>query len=143
MEIVIENENKLKEAALSLLNFAENEKIFLFHGEMGAGKTTFIKSLCLQLGMLDNVSSPTYSLINEYVYPQGKIFHFDFFRIKNESEAFDMGFEEYLSSGNYCFIEWPGMIPNLWPDSFIEIKIMESEGGARKIIAQKHLHLNF
>jgi tRNA threonylcarbamoyladenosine biosynthesis protein TsaE len=138
MEILIENESKLKEAALSLLKFAEGEKIFLLQGEMGAGKTSLIKSICLQLGMLENVSSPTYSLVNEYVYPHGKIFHFDFFRIKNESEAFDLGFEEYLTSGDYCFIEWPEMIPNLWPDSFIEIKIIENETGARKISAQKH-----
>jgi tRNA threonylcarbamoyladenosine biosynthesis protein TsaE len=138
MEFLIENESKLKEAAQSLLKFAEGEKIFLFQGEMGAGKTSLIKSICLQLGMLENVSSPTYSLVNEYVYPHGKIFHFDFFRIKNESEAFDLGFEEYLSSGDYCFIEWPEMIPNLWPDRYIEIKIIETEMGARKISAQKH-----
>jgi tRNA threonylcarbamoyladenosine biosynthesis protein TsaE len=138
MEILIENESELKDAAVSLLKFAENEKIFLFQGEMGAGKTTLIKSLCLQLGMLENVSSPTYSLVNEYVFQEGKIFHFDFFRIKNESEAFDLGFEEYLTSGDYCFIEWPEMIPNLWPDNFLEIKITETEGGMRKIFAQKH-----
>lgn len=138
MEILVENENKLEEAAISLLKFAENEKIFLFQGEMGAGKTTLIKSLCLQLGMLENVSSPTYSLVNEYVFHEGRIFHFDFFRIKNESEAFDLGFEEYLTSGDYCFIEWPEMIPNLWPDSFLEIKIIETESGIRKIFAQKY-----
>lgn len=138
MEILVENENKLKDAAISLLKFAEDEKIFLFQGEMGAGKTTLIKSLCLQLGMLENVSSPTYSLVNEYVFPEGKIFHFDFFRIKNELEAFDLGFEEYLTSGDYCFIEWPEMIPNLWPDSFLEIKIIETESGIRKIFAQKY-----
>lgn len=138
MEIVIENESKLKDVALSLLTFAGNEKSFLFLGEMGAGKTTLIKSLCLQLGMLENVSSPTYSLVNEYVFSGGKIYHFDFFRIKNESEAFDLGFEEYLSSGDFCFIEWPEMIPNLWPDNFIEIKINEEEGGARKLLAYKH-----
>jgi tRNA threonylcarbamoyladenosine biosynthesis protein TsaE len=138
MEILIENESKLKEAALSLLNFAESEKIFLFQGEMGAGKTSLIKSICLQLGMLENVSSPTYSLVNEYVFQHGNIYHFDFFRIKNESEAFDLGFEEYLTSGDYCFIEWPEMIPNLWPDSFISIKIVEDVEGARKISAQKH-----
>lgn len=138
MEILIENESKLKEAAQSLLKFAEGEKIFLLQGEMGAGKTSLIKSICLQLGMLENVSSPTYSLVNEYVFPNGKIFHFDFFRIKNESEAFDLGFEEYLTSGDYCFIEWPEMIPNIWPDRYIEIKIIETEMGARKISAQKH-----
>jgi tRNA threonylcarbamoyladenosine biosynthesis protein TsaE len=139
MEILIDNESKLKEAAVSLLNFAGNEKIFLFQGEMGAGKTSLIKSICLQLGILENVSSPTYSLVNEYVYPHGKVYHFDFFRIKNESEAFDLGFEEYLVSGDYCFIEWPEMIPNLWPESFIKIKIIENEMGARNISAQKHL----
>ena len=138
MEILIENESKLKEAALSLLTFAESEKIFLFQGEMGAGKTSLIKSICLQLGMLENVSSPTYSLVNEYVFQHGNIYHFDFFRIKNESEAFDLGFEEYLTSGDYCFIEWPEMIPNLWPDSFISIKIVEDAEGARRISAQKH-----
>ena len=138
MEILIDNESKLKEAALSLLTFAESEKIFLFQGEMGAGKTSLIKSICLQLGMLENVSSPTYSLVNEYVYQHGNIYHFDFFRIKNESEAFDLGFEEYLTSGDYCFIEWPEMIPNLWPDSFISIKIVEDAEGARRISAQKH-----
>ena len=138
MEILIDNESKLKEAAVSLLNFAGNEKIFLFQGEMGAGKTSLIKSICLQLGILENVSSPTYSLVNEYVYPHGKVYHFDFFRIKNESEAFDLGFEEYLVSGDYCFIEWPEMIPNLCPESFVKIKIIENEMGTRKISAQKH-----
>lgn len=138
MEILIENESKLNDAAQSILNFADNERLFLFQGEMGAGKTTLIKSLCLQLGMLENVSSPTYSLVNEYLFPNGKIFHFDFFRIKTETEAFDLGFEEYLSSGEYCFIEWPEMIPNLWPLNFIEIKIVEVEGNARKISVNKH-----
>jgi len=138
MEILIENESKLNDAAQSILNFANNERLFLFQGEMGAGKTTLIKSLCLKLGMLENVSSPTYSLVNEYLFPNGKIFHFDFFRIKTETEAFDLGFEEYLSSGEYCFIEWPEMIPNLWPLNFIEIKIVEVEGKARKISIKKH-----
>lgn len=137
MEILIKHENELPTAAYSLLKFAENEKIFLFQGEMGAGKTTLIKSLCLQLGMIDNVSSPTYSIVNEYVFPEGKIYHFDFFRIKNETEAFDIGFEEYLMSGEYCFIEWPQMIAGLWPEHFIEIKIVEVENGIRKISAHK------
>lgn len=138
MEILVENEDKLKEAAQSIIKLAENEKLFLFQGEMGAGKTTLIKSLCSELGMLENVSSPTYSLVNEYVYPHGKIYHFDFFRIKNESEAYDLGFEEYLSSGDYCFIEWPEMIPNLWPQNFLQIKIIETKEGLRKISVKKH-----
>jgi len=138
MEILIEHENTLPIAAASLLKFAGNEKIFLFEGEMGAGKTTLIKSLCLKLDMVDNVSSPTYSIVNEYIFPKGKIYHFDFFRIKNEAEAFDIGFEEYLMSGEYCFIEWPEMIAGLWPEHFIEIKIVENENGARKITAKKN-----
>lgn len=137
MEILIDQENELPAAASALLKFAGNEKIFLFKGEMGAGKTTLIKSLCLQLGMIDNVSSPTYSIVNEYVFPEGKIYHFDFFRIKDESEAFDIGFEEYLMSGEYCFIEWPEMIAGLWPKHFIEIKVVEAETGIRKISAHK------
>ncbi|SDM24203.1 tRNA threonylcarbamoyladenosine biosynthesis protein TsaE [Daejeonella rubra] len=137
MEILIDQENELPAAASALLKFAGNEKIFLFEGEMGAGKTTLIKSLCLQLGMIDNVSSPTYSIVNEYVFPEGKIYHFDFFRIKDESEAFDIGFEEYLMSGEYCFIEWPEMIAGLWPEHFIEIKVVEAETGIRKISAHK------
>lgn len=138
MELLVEKESRLADTASSILEYAGNEKIFLFQGEMGAGKTTLIKSLCQQLGMEENVSSPTYSLVNEYALPKGKIYHFDFFRIKNESEAFDLGFEEYLSSGDYCFIEWPEMIPNLWPINFIEIKIVEEMGGLRKISVQKH-----
>ena len=138
MELLVEKESRLADTASSILEYAGNEKIFLFQGEMGAGKTTLIKSLCQQLGMEENVSSPTYSLVNEYALPKGKIYHFDFFRIKNESEAFDLGFEEYLSSGDYCFIEWREMIPNLWPSNFIEIKIVEEMGGLRKISVQKH-----
>lgn len=138
MELLVEKESRLADTASSILEYAGNEKIFLFQGEMGAGKTTLIKSLCQQLGMEENVSSPTYSLVNEYALPKGKIYHFDFFRIKNELEAFDLGFEEYLSSGDYCFIEWPEMIPNLWPINFIEIKIVEEMGGLRKISVQKH-----
>lgn len=138
MELLVEQETKLADAASSIINYAGNEKIFLFHGEMGAGKTTLIKSISQQLGLEENISSPTYSLVNEYALPQGKIYHFDFFRIKNESEAFDLGFEEYLASGDYCFIEWPEMIPNLWPNNFIEIKIVEENNGVRKISILKH-----
>ena len=108
---------------------------------------TMLSSLCLYWVMADQFGSQLfgvfalgllYANLFEYVFPEGKIFHFDFFRIKNESEAFDLGFEEYLTSDDYCFIEWPEMIPNLWPDNFLEIKITETEGGMRKIFAQKH-----
>ena len=137
MKIQIDHEDELPDAASALLKFAGNEKVFLFEGEMGAGKTTLIKSICRQLGMNDTASSPTYSIVNEYAYPKGKIYHFDFFRIKNELEAFDIGFEEYLASGDYCFIEWPEMIPDLWPPHYIEIKIVQDENEGRTIIYQK------
>jgi tRNA threonylcarbamoyladenosine biosynthesis protein TsaE len=104
---------------------------------MGAGKTTLIKTICRNLGVSDTASSPTYSIVNEYEYPGGKVYHFDFFRIKNEIEAFDIGFEEYLDSGEYCFIEWPDMISNLWPLHYIRIRIDQDEDGSRIICADK------
>jgi tRNA threonylcarbamoyladenosine biosynthesis protein TsaE len=114
VEYTIETIEHLTEAASQLLKFAGNEKIFLFTGDMGAGKTTLIKSICSGLKVKDTVTSPTYSLVNEYEGAETTIYHFDFYRIKNEEEAFDMGFEEYVYSGNYCFIEWPEKIENLW-----------------------------
>lgn len=137
MEIQINQESELPKAAMAILKIAGDEKIFLFAGEMGAGKTTLIKAICFSLGMEDMVSSPTYSIVNEYIYPGGKIYHFDFFRIKSQSEALDIGFEEYLSSGDFCFIEWPENISDLWPEHFIEIKIVENESGERIIRATK------
>lgn len=137
MEIRINQEIELPQAATEILKLAGNERIFLFQGEMGAGKTTLIKSICLKLGMTEMVSSPTYSIVNEYIYPGGKIYHFDFFRIKSQAEALDIGFEEYLSSGDYCFIEWPENISDLWPLHFIEIKMEEQENGIRVISATR------
>lgn len=137
MKIKLNSEFDLPEAAAALLALADDEKVFLFEGEMGAGKTTLIKTICHQLGVRDTASSPTYSIVNEYEYQDGKVYHFDFFRIKTENEAFDMGFEEYLDSGEYCFIEWPEMIPNLWPLHYIRIKIHTDEDGSRMISANK------
>lgn len=107
-------------------------KIILFQGDLGAGKTTFIKYLVKELGSLEEVSSPTFSLVNEYEIPDGKVFHFDLYRIKSEDEALDFGFEEYIDSGNYCFIEWPETILGLLPEKFHSIKI-NSEGNTRTI----------
>ena len=103
------------------------KKVILFNGEMGAGKTTFIKAFSKLLGVNDTMSSPTFSLVNEYQTSQNqKIFHFDVYRIKSEDEALDMGIEEYLYSGNWCFIEWSEKIPNLIPQehSLITIKML-------------------
>ena len=117
---------EINEVAAKVL--AQNpKKVILFNGEMGAGKTTFIKAFSKLLGVNDTMSSPTFSLVNEYQTSQNqKIFHFDVYRIKSEDEALDMGIEEYLYSGNWCFIEWSEKIPNLIPEehSLITIKML-------------------
>jgi tRNA threonylcarbamoyladenosine biosynthesis protein TsaE len=136
MEYQVKDSDDLYTVAKDLLKFAEHEKVFLFSGEMGAGKTTFIKSICKELGVADSVSSPTYSIVNEYDSPNGKIFHFDFYRIKYETEAFDLGFEEYLYSGNYCFIEWPENITNLCPEKYIKVTLEAINNAKRLITAQ-------
>lgn len=137
MEILINNMEELPGAAKRLLEFSSGAKIFLFEGDMGAGKTTLIKALCAELAVNDMTSSPTYSIVNEYIYPKGKIFHFDFYRIKSEIEAYDLGFEEYLYSKQYCFIEWPERIKSLWPESYIQIVINQTKDKERTITARK------
>lgn len=107
--------------------------IVLFEGEMGAGKTTLIKEIILQMGSEDETSSPTFSIVNEYETGKGKVFHFDLYRIKSESEALDFGIEEYLDSGSYCFIEWPDKIENLIPQEHHLVKI-NAENNSRTII---------
>jgi tRNA threonylcarbamoyladenosine biosynthesis protein TsaE len=105
---------------------------------MGAGKTTLIKSICKVLGVKDNVSSPTFSLVNEYHTIKGEIvYHFDFYRIKSEEEASDIGVDEYFYSDEYCFVEWPSMIPSLWPDEYVMINIEIISEKERKICLYK------
>ena len=124
-----------EDAAEQLINFAKNEKVFLFDAPMGAGKTTFIKALCSYLGVIDNMSSPSYSIVNEYhISSNMKIFHFDLYRIKSSQELFELGFDEYLSSSNYVFIEWPELaLPYL--DSYMRI-IINTNNNNRYIHAQ-------
>lgn len=114
---------------------AENpKKVILFHGEMGAGKTTFIKQLAKELGVTEATSSPTFSLVNEYQTTNNQIvYHFDFYRLKHETEALDMGVDEYLYSGNWCFIEWAEQIPNLIPETHSIISIKELPDGRRSL----------
>jgi tRNA threonylcarbamoyladenosine biosynthesis protein TsaE len=105
---------------------------------MGVGKTTFIKALCHELGSRDYVTSPTFALINEYKTARGNvIYHFDFYRIKKIEEAFDLGYEDYIYSGNYCFIEWPEMIESLLPEGIVEVRIKEDPNGTRQIEVRK------
>ena len=135
MNFQVDSPNQLPEAANRLLNFAGTQKVFLFFGEMGAGKTTFIKALSRALGVIDAVSSPTYSIVNEYSLTDGSVYHFDFYRLKSQEEAFDIGFEEYLYSKKYCFIEWPEKIKDLWPPEFVSVKIEVINQTTRVIIA--------
>jgi tRNA threonylcarbamoyladenosine biosynthesis protein TsaE len=109
-------------------------KVVLFYGEMGVGKTTLIKQLCKKLGVSEPTSSPTFSIVNEYKTDDNKtIYHFDFYRIKDESEVLDFGYEEYLYSNNYCFIEWPEKIPNMLPANFNKVSIFINENNQRLI----------
>ena len=116
--------SEIEKSAKDFISENKNKKVVAFYGEMGAGKTTFIKAICTQLGVKDNTASPTFSLINEYSTSAGeRIYHLDFYRIKNEAEALDMGVEEYFCSGNYCFIEWPEKIEALLPENCLKVKI--------------------
>ena len=125
LEIIVNDISELTKAANALLKAYTEEKIFAFHGEMGAGKTTFIKEICKILNVTDVASSPTFSIVNEYKTAEGKkAFHFDFYRIKNEAEAYDLGYEDYFYSGNYCFIEWPEKIENLIPENCVKVNIL-------------------
>lgn len=123
------------DAAKKILDFAKTERIFLFDAPMGAGKTTFIKSLCKSLNVIDTMSSPTYSIVNEYFTASNlKVYHFDLYRLQSSEELFEIGFEDYLSSGNYLFIEWPELaLPFL--DSYLRI-IIKTENNNRYLCAE-------
>ncbi|MCW3076202.1 MAG: hypothetical protein JWO32_811 [Bacteroidetes bacterium] len=109
--------------ARELLAFCGDARVCLFDAPMGAGKTTLIKELCKTLGSKDAFSSPTFAIVNEYGYPEGKIFHFDLYRLNNPEELLDIGFEEYIHSGNYCFIEWPELAEEYITGNFIKVSI--------------------
>ncbi|NCB07315.1 MAG: tRNA (adenosine(37)-N6)-threonylcarbamoyltransferase complex ATPase subunit type 1 TsaE [Bacteroidia bacterium] len=135
--INIKTLKELEKSAAELINQFPGSRVFAFYGKMGAGKTTFIQALCKVLGSNDNVTSPTFALINEYQTPiDGSIFHFDFYRIRNLEEAFDLGYEDYLYSGSYCFIEWPEKIESLLPANLVEVKIEIAEDESRLITAR-------
>jgi tRNA threonylcarbamoyladenosine biosynthesis protein TsaE len=124
--------------AKELLRVDSDKKVWLFFGDMGAGKTTLIKAICAALNVEELVNSPTFSIINEYRSAAGKVFHFDFYRIKNEAEAYEIGTEEYFYSGDYCFIEWPEKIPSLIPSAHVNISIQTEDNEHRTIAISIH-----
>ncbi len=125
MKITIKNTYQLPEAAKEFIRYTERHNIFAFYGSMGAGKTSIIKAICNMLGSIDTVTSPSFTLVNEYKTNNGDLlYHFDFFRIKTQEEVFDFGFEEYLVSGKKCFIEWPEKVESLLPEDTVKVNIM-------------------
>lgn len=119
----------LQEVAHQLLSAFPTERFFAFYGQMGVGKTTLIKSCCARLGVCDNVSSPTFAIINEYSSSYvGMVYHFDFYRLKRIEEAFDIGCEEYFYSGQYCFVEWPELVTPILPEHYVGVQIEEKDG---------------
>jgi len=135
-EFICKSENELGQIASELIESYKNRKVFAFFGKLGSGKTTFIKAICKFLGSNDVVTSPSFNIINIYNINQNdKIFHFDFYRITKENEAYDIGYEEYFYSENYCFIEWPEKIETLLPPDVVKIEIsVEKNNIKRKII---------
>ncbi len=134
--IEINNIKDLQEAAKIFLGYFSKPEIFAFYGEMGAGKTSFIQSVCKELNVLDVVTSPTFSLVNEYKSSQhGIVYHFDFYRIQTIREVFDLGYEEYFFQDQYCFIEWPEKIEPLLPGSTIKVYL--------EVMSQGKRHLSF
>jgi len=124
--------DQLEDVSKYILENAESHT-FLFFGEMGVGKTTLIKALVKTIGSTDNVSSPTYSLVNEYLAEEKPIYHFDFYRINDLEEVYDMGFEDYLAQEAYIIIEWPELIEPLWPEKFVKIELSLVDNEKRKI----------
>ncbi|TAL62912.1 MAG: tRNA (adenosine(37)-N6)-threonylcarbamoyltransferase complex ATPase subunit type 1 TsaE [Bacteroidetes bacterium] len=124
MEILIKDKKHLAAAAKKLLKYCGDYKIFAFYGSMGTGKTTIIKAICEVLGVVDIISSPTFTLVNEYRISKGDpIYHIDFYRIKKQEEVFDFGIEEYLTSDSYCFMEWPEIVEEMLPPGTVRVRI--------------------
>lgn len=133
MTLKVSSLHALNEAARLFLQQNPSRTIIAFYGSMGAGKTTFIKALCRQMGVSDNVTSPTFAIVNEYHSNGCPVYHFDFYRIKHIDEVYDMGYEEYFYSGHTCLIEWPELIEHLLPDDTLRVSIVQQDDGARVI----------
>ena len=153
MDIKIHDIEHIREAAREFIKYIGDRRVFAFYGKMGAGKTTFVKAICEELGVEDVITSPTFAIINEYQVmgdgclvmdnsqttntqhptPITQIFHFDFYRIKKLEEVYDMGYEDYFYSGALCFIEWPELIEEILPDDAVRVSITENADGSRTV----------
>ena len=133
MRIEIKNQDSIKDAAQQFIREMGDSRVVAFYGKMGAGKTTFIKAICEELGVEDVITSPTFAIVNEYEAPDTTIYHFDFYRIKKLEEVYDMGYEDYFYGGGLCFIEWPELIEELLPEDALRITITEQSDGSRVV----------
>lgn len=135
MEINIQTLDQIQEAARQFVSAMGDNAVFALYGKMGAGKTTFVKALCQELGVSDVITSPTFAIVNEYRSDEGGelIYHFDFYRIKKLSEVYDMGYEDYFYSGALCFIEWPELVEELLPGNAVKVTVEELADGTRRI----------
>ncbi len=133
MEIRIQNLDTIRDAAREFIQHIGEARVFAFYGKMGAGKTTFVKAICEELGSTDVVTSPTFAIVNEYTAQQNPVYHFDFYRIKKLEEVYDMGFEEYFYSGALCLIEWPELIEDVLPEDAVHVNIEEQPDGSRLV----------
>ena len=158
LEIVIKDIEHIGDAARQFIENIGDRRVFAFYGKMGAGKTTFVKAICEELGVEDVITSPTFAIVNEYSLPpapshwrgcsdapevsssggrlEGALYHFDFYRIKKIEEVYDMGYEEYFYSGALCFIEWPELIEPLLPEDAVRVTIEEQTDGTRKVTVE-------
>ncbi|MGL5563200.1 MAG: tRNA (adenosine(37)-N6)-threonylcarbamoyltransferase complex ATPase subunit type 1 TsaE [Tannerellaceae bacterium] len=133
-EITINGLDSIRDAAKAFIEAMDDRTVFAFYGDMGAGKTTFIKAICEELGVEDVINSPTFAIVNEYRSDSDElIYHFDFYRINKVEEAYDFGYEDYLYSGALCFIEWPEKIEELLPSDIVNVIIKENEDGTRTV----------
>jgi tRNA threonylcarbamoyladenosine biosynthesis protein TsaE len=134
MHLIINDLQKINAVAQQFVAAMQGRTLFAFYGEMGAGKTTFIKAICEVLGVQDVVNSPTFSIVNDYATTTGEhIYHFDFYRLKTPQEALDFGVEEYFASGSLCLMEWPEQIDTLLPDDVVRVEIKVEEDGSRVV----------
>jgi tRNA threonylcarbamoyladenosine biosynthesis protein TsaE len=131
MEIKIQSIDTIREAAREFIEKMGDHKVFAFYGKMGAGKTTFVKAICEELGVNDVITSPTFAIVNEYEAHDASIYHFDFYRIKKIEEVYDMGYEDYFYSGGLCFIEWPELIEDLLPEDAVKVTISVNDNDER------------